>query len=302
MSIKVIHNPYSARWTSQSRLPELIKALDNAGLKYELTTTKGPHHATEIAEQAVVDGFETIIAAGGDGTLGEVVQGIMKGAGDGPIPKFGVMPLGTANDLVFNLGLPNNLDEMAGIIAKGNTRQIDVCKVNDRFFLNNAGMGLEPYITVQSQKIHFLKGVMRYLLATVIGIFHDPSWEIHLEWDQGEYSGPVTLVSIGNGARTGGFFMTPHADPFDGMLTFSFGFIPGRLRKLSILPKAFKADEGNLTEHPQIHEINTSRLKITTTPSPAHSDGELFSLGLTALEYTILPGKLPFLIDPSSDA
>ena len=152
-----------------------------------------------MAAQAVAEGYQTIIAAGGDGTLGEVVHGIMKSVGDGPLPAFGILPLGTANDLLYNLRMPDTLTEAAAIIAKGQTQLIDVCIVNDRYFLNNAGVGLEPYITVQSQKIHFLKGMMRYLLATVIGISHDPKWEVHLQWDAGEYKGPVTLVSIGNG-------------------------------------------------------------------------------------------------------
>jgi diacylglycerol kinase (ATP) len=300
MTIKIIHNPYSARWTSLERKPEMIAALTDAGLPFDIDTTEGPGHAIELTEQAVRDGYSTILAAGGDGTLGEVVNGLIRGADDRPLPKFGILPLGTANDLVFNLGLPDTLPGMVEVIAKDFTRNIDVCRVNDRYFLNNAGIGLEPYITIQHEKIKRLKGIIRYLVATIIGISHNPKWEMHIQWDEGEYTGLVSLVSIGNGARTGGFFMAPHADPFDGKLTFSFGYLPGRMQKFGVLPKAFKPGEGNLPEHPKIHEIDTTWLKISTTPSPTHSDGELFDLAITELEYRIFPAMLPILVDPDA--
>jgi YegS/Rv2252/BmrU family lipid kinase len=302
MTIKIIHNPYSARWTSQARRPEMVKALDQAGLEYDISTTDGPGHAIELAAQAVKDGYPTILAAGGDGTLGEVVNGIMKGGGERPLPDFGVLPLGTANDLVYNLSLPNDIPGMVSVIKNGHTRMIDVCQVNDRYFLNNAGIGLEPYVTIQQQKLTRLKGVLRYLVATLIAIGHNPSWEMHVQWDSGEYTGPVSLVSIGNGARTGGFFMAPHADPFDGKLTFSFGCIPGRFGKLSALPMAFNEHEGNLAEHPKVHEFNTDWLKVTTTPSPSHTDGELFDLQATQLEYRIFPARLPMILNPDTNA
>lgn len=300
MTIKIIHNPYSARWTSQARRPEMVAALDQAGLDYEISTSEGPGHAIELSAQAVQDGYPTILAAGGDGTIGEVVNGIIKGTGEGTLPAFGVLPLGTANDLVYNLRLPNDLPEMAAVIARGVTRKVDVCKVNDRYFVNNAGIGLEPYITVQQQKIKRLKGEFRYLAATMIGIAHNPKWEMHIEWDSGEYTGPTTLVSIGNGARTGGFFMAPHANLFDGLLTFTFGFVPGRLQKLSVLPQAMKEGEGNFAEHPKIHEINSTWIKISSTPSPTHTDGEVFNLTATEYEYSIQPAMLPVLMNPDA--
>jgi diacylglycerol kinase (ATP) len=300
MTIKIIHNPYSARWTSRERKGEMIEVLNQAGLHFDLDTTEGPGHAVELAAQAVRDGYPTILAAGGDGTLGEVVNGIIKGAGENPLPNFGIIPLGTANDLVYNLKLPNDLPGMVSLIAKGYTRRIDVCKVNDRYFVNNAGIGLEPYITVQSQKIQRLKGEIRYMAATLIGIAHNPKWEMDIEWETGEYHGPTTLVSIGNGARTGGFFMAPHANLFDGVMTFSFGYFPGRIEKLRVLPMALQEEEGNLSEHPKTHEIDTSWIKIKSTPSPTHTDGEIFDYAATEFEYSILPAKLPVLMSPDA--
>lgn len=298
MPIKIIHNPYSARWQSAKRLPAAKQALKAAGLEYDLVQSQGPDHAVELASEAVRSGYQTIIAAGGDGTIGEVVNGIMQGSINNPIPNFGVLPLGTANDLVCNLGLPLDLETAAKVIASGITRNIDLCRVNDRYFINNAGLGLEPYTTTVQERIPILHGTYRYLLATIISIFRNPKWSIDLEWDGGEYHGPVTMVSVSNGPQTGGVFYTvPHANPFDGKISFVYGYIDSRIEIFRVLPKVMKPDEGNYVEHPSIHEKHCSWIKVHIKPgSPTHTDGELFDRDIHHLHYSIYPAKIPILM------
>ena len=298
MTIKIIHNPYSARWRSSKRWPEAEQALRTAGIDYDLTQTEGPGHAIELAADAVLKGYPAIIAAGGDGTIGEVVNGIMQGASGQKIPDFGVLPLGTANDLMCNLGLPLDLPSAVNVIASGKTRYLDLCQVNDRYFVNNAGLGLEPYTTTIQEKIQVLRGIIRYLVATIISIGHNPKWNVDLEWDGGEYHGPVTMVSISNGPQTGGVFYTvPHADLFDGKLSFVYGYVDSRFQMLSILPKVMKPDKGNYIEHPAIHEEHCTYLKVKIEPgSPAHTDGELFDRNINHLHYRLFPAKIPMLM------
>jgi len=298
MTIKIIHNPYSARWTSGKRLPELKDALDVCNLKYDLVQTNGPGHAIELAAQAAQKGYEHIVAAGGDGTIGEVVNGIMQGIGDRPVPKFGVLPLGTANDLMCNIRQSRDLNTAARVIAEGHTQQIDLCRVNQRYFLNNAGLGFEPFTTVIQEKIKFLHGTFRYLYAALLSVIDNPQWHMHLRWDDGEYNGPVTMVSISNGPQTGGVFYTvPHADPFDGKLSFVYGHIQNRLKILQILPRTMKPDQGSYVDHPAIHEEHCTSLKLHVEPStPAHTDGELFDRRIHDLEYRIYPAKIPILM------
>ncbi|HNB52866.1 MAG TPA: hypothetical protein PK530_13035, partial [Anaerolineales bacterium] len=125
-----------------------------------------------------------------------------------------------------------------------------------------------------------------------------PTWQMHLTWEGGQYSGPVTLISIGNWARTGGVFYTvPHAAADDGLITFIHGYIPTRLKTLLALPMIMKSKSGNISEHPLVHEINTTWLKVRSeTPTPAHADGEVFAPGIQEVDFHILPGKLQVIV------
>jgi diacylglycerol kinase (ATP) len=299
MTIKVIHNPYSARWTSLKHQTELISALQATGMDIDLSITEKAGDGITLAEKATKEGFEAIVAAGGDGTIQEVINGILKNGIQRNLPNLGIMPLGTANDLIANLGMPTNLKEAAETIAEGKTKKIDICQVNEHYFINNAGLGLEPFITTVQEKIKYPRGIPRYLLATLISIYKNPQWEAEIKWDDGEYKGPTTMISIGNGPRTGGLFYTvPDADPFDGKLTFVHGAIQSRFEILKTLLMVMKSGDGNYTEHPAVHQYHCSWMEANFRPgTPAHSDGELFSKDIHQLKYKIHPAALPILIN-----
>jgi diacylglycerol kinase (ATP) len=300
MIAKVILNPYSGRWTALKRKMEAEAALNNAGIQYELALTEKPNHGAELAEEAVHQGFSPIISAGGDGSISEVVNGMMQACAGQPCQvPLGILPLGSANDLVDNLGLPHDLQAAARLIAAGHCRKMDLCSVNGRYFDNNAAIGLEPFITLIQQKITRLHGSLRYLVATVRGVLANPQWTMRLEWEGGEYHGPITLVTVGNNPRTGGlFYVTPHANPFDGLLTFVYGFMPTRLQILRLLPRTMKAGAGSYVEHPAIHEVNSPWLRVhSEQPTPMHADGEIQSTTIQDLDYRVSPGMLPVLVN-----
>lgn len=300
MSIKVILNPYSNRWNSQKRWMDADSALHTAGVDFDLSVSKHTDHIVELAADAVSKGFTTLIVAGGDGSIGETINGAAREwDGKSPFPvTIGIMPLGTANDLVDNIGLPTDIAEAAQVIANGKTKNIDLGKCNERYFVNNSAAGLEPYVSIKQEKINWISGIPRYLVAAVMGIMDKPSWNAKMGWDDGSYEGPLSLVSIGNGRRTGGvFFMTPNADPFDGKLTFMYGFRETRLAMFQALPNAMKPGEGNVVEMEGIHEIHSTYLNIHLDhPSPAHTDGELFNDLITDFEYKIFPSAVPILV------
>lgn len=299
MVAKIILNPYAGRWKALERKVEVEQALKAAGIDYDLVITSMPGHGTQIASQAVEEGFSPIIAAGGDGTISEVVNGMAQSNNfmQKQLPALGILPLGSANDLVDNLSLPKDLDASIRVISQGNIRELDLCQVNDRFFDNNAAIGLEPHITLIQQRIK-LRGVLSYLVAALKGIYDNLGWNMQLEWEGGSYDGPVTLVTVGNNPRTGGlFYVTPHADPFDGRLTFVYGFVKTRLEMLRVLPMILKSGPGNYTEHPAIHEIHSTWLRVhSQTPTPLHTDGEIQSSGIQDLEFKVSTKRLPILI------
>ena len=300
MTAKIILNPYSNRWNAKARWPEAEAALKAAGVDFELAVSDHPRHIIELAEQAARQGFSPIIAAGGDGTIGEVVNGLARAAKSEKelLGPFGILPLGSANDLVDNLGLPRDLNAAAQVIAAGKTRRMDIGYVNGFYFANNSAIGLEPYITLVQQRITWIKGMMRYLVAAVRGIWDNPQWTAKIEWDGGQYEGPALLVTVGNGPRTGGvFFMAPHADPFDGKLTFVYGYRRTRGQIFRLLPKTMKPGKGSFVEMEGIHEQQATWVKIHVDgPAPAHVDGEIFSEGIQDLEYRIYPSRLQILM------
>lgn len=299
MIAKVILNPYSNRWKSQMRWPEAEAALKDAGVEYDLAISQKKGQLVELAEQAVRERFSPIVVAGGDGSIGDAVNGLMRAAQStqGELPPLGIMPTGSANDLVYALGLPTDLYQAAKVIAEGKTRTMDLGKLNDRYFINNSAAGLEPYVTIKHEKIHWIKGMARYLVAAVQAIMDQPEWQGTLSWDGGEYKGKFSLISVGNGRRTGGFFMTPHADPFDGKLTLAYGYRGTRLGLFQALPRAFNEDKGSYVEMEGMNEVDATRISIhLDKPSPAHTDGELLPVWMQDFEYEILPKCLNILL------
>jgi len=286
----VILNPYTGRWAGRRRRPEVERALRAAEIAYDLVETDGPRHGERLAEEAGRKG-RTVLIAGGDGTIGEVINGLHRARAEGVLGPVGILPVGTANDLVHNLGLPTALDQAASVIAAGRTRRIDLGMANDWVFDNNSAVGLEPVVTQHNIALVRLRGVVRYLAAALLAIRDGPRWHMHLTWDDGEYDGPVSLVSVGNGAVTGGLFhMAPAADPSDGRLTFVYGFAPTRGRMLGLLPRAIS---GSYVNDPAIHQHHTRRLVIETQPAtPIQVDGELRAEALTKIVYQVLPARL----------
>lgn len=298
MTASVILNPYANRWIAGTRRGEVEAALREAGVSFDLVVSEQPGQITSLAEEAARAGFSPILVAGGDGSIGETVNGLLKAAQGGELTPMGLLPLGTANDLAYNLNYPADIRQAARIIAAGKVRKMDLCQVNERYFANNAALGFEPYVTLVQSRIQWIRGMSRYLAAAVRAVIDLPNWRARLEWEDGVYEGPVTLVTVCNGARSGGvFFMAPHADPFDGKLTVVYGYRGSRWGMLTLLPKAMKPGAGSYVESPGVREFHTRWLKVRLeNPSPAHTDGEIFSTGITELEYRVIPGKINILL------
>lgn len=310
MKAKIILNPYAGRWKGLKKRGEIEDTLKSMNIDFDLVMTEAPNHGTELAFQAVKNGFSPIVSAGGDGSYSEVMNGVVSAAqesGSEPTP-LGLLPLGTANDLMVNLHIPTDILSAAKVIAAGHTRHIDLGEViawdiskknqKKRYFDNNSAIGLEPNVTLIQQRISWLHGTMRYLMATLIGVAKNPQWNMHLQWDGGNYIGPATLVTVGNNPLTGGvFYMAPHADPFDGILDCVYGSIPSRIQILRVLPSTMKPGTGNYVEHPSIYEKKISWLTIhTDSPTPLHADGEIQFEATQDIEYRILPHYLPVLM------
>lgn len=147
------------------RLPDILQRLDQGGIEASCHATTGEGDATASAADAVERGYDMIIAAGGDGTLYEVVNGM---AGKENLPPLGVFPLGTTNDFARGLGIPRNWEDYCDLVIRQQTRPIDVGKANDRYFINIAGGGTLTELTYDvpsrlktmiGQLAYYIKGV-----------------------------------------------------------------------------------------------------------------------------------------------
>jgi diacylglycerol kinase (ATP) len=258
ITAKIIMNPYSGRWKAKAAIPDIERACQKIGLDYELAITAAPDHGVELAREAAQAGFSPIVAAGGDGCISEVINGLMQAAGDAVAGPFGIIPLGSADDFADMLAL----------------------------------------VTITQAAMKRVKGTPRYILAALKAIIGHKPWHMRLAWDDGEYEGPVALVSVGNTRRTGGaFWMTPRAEPDDGYLDFVFAGKLGRLKLLRLLPTTFN---GSHIEQPGVTYARTTRLTIECDPpTPIQADGELFALSEAHIEYTILPGRLQLIVPDS---
>lgn len=304
MPATVILNPYANRWLSGKRQPELEAALKKAGLEYDIHVTEYPEQGIALAKEAALAGNFPLIAAGGDGTFSEVVNGLMQAVGDGKTPgepagPVGFVPFGTANDLTDVLGIPRDMDEVARMLVEGNTTVMDLGRVNGRYFDNNSAIGLEPMITIENIRLKWLKGVIRYSVSALIGIVKNPTWEGEISWDGQTYEGTLSLVSVGNSHRTGGvFYMTPHASVSDGFLDFVFAPAMHRRRLVQLLPTT---QTGVHVDEPEVQEYRTRKLTIRTKkPTPIQADGEVFETAATEIVYEVVPGALRVIVPRSS--
>lgn len=293
MSVKVILNPYADRWNAQARRPQLEAALQAAGVDYDLVVTAGPGDGITLARTAVEEGATAVVAAGGDGTINEIVNGVLQASGDGPTLPFGILPVGTANDFYRMADLPLDLNASARVIAGGKTRAIDAGLVNERYFINNSAVAMEPMVTIENIRMKRLSGEIRYVVALIKAILKLKAWQMDIRWDGGGYKGPAYLLSVCNSPRTGGFMMAPGAELDDGQ--FDIVFAP-EVSKGTVLNVLVKLTQGKHIEHPKVTFLRTTQLSLTSEPgTPVHADGEVFTESATAVSYRILPGKVSLL-------
>ena len=297
---KIIVNPYAGRWEARAAIPAIEQACQEIGLDYELVVTAEPGHGIALARQAALQGYSPIVCAGGDGSISEVMNGLVQAAGEGVAGPLGIIPLGSADDFADMLGLEKTVQAACRVVQAGHTRAIDVGCVNGRYFDNNSAIGLEPMVTITAQAMHHLKGTPRYILAALKAILRHKPWHVRMAWDDGAYEGPITLVSVGNTRRTGGaFWMTPRAEMDDGYLDFVFVGQTGRLKLLRLMPTTF---DGSHVDRPEVTYKRTTRLTIECdSPTPIQADGELFERAATHIEYTILPGRLQVIVPATEE-
>jgi YegS/Rv2252/BmrU family lipid kinase len=276
----VILNP-AARSEKASRLLERIREL-SGGAPVRLTSEAGD--ASRIAAEAVRDGVEVIIAAGGDGTLNEVVNGI----GNAPV-RLGILPVGTMNVFATELGIPHgNLERAWSIIEQGKVVAVDLPKANDTHFIQLAGVGLDAEVvrktTADSKKA---LGPLSYLLTLVQVAAHKPP-RVVVETKGGRIR-EGSFVLIGNGRLYGGPFpVFKRASLHDGLLDV----LVFQNQSHWDVVRYFQAIAfGTHPELPDVEYFQTRSIKVTSSGDvPVELDGEV--AGMLPCLFSVEPQKL----------
>jgi len=285
-------------WQRAADLRALAEELADGDVQWAGTVY--PTHAVELAAQAAAQGFERVIAVGGDGTVHEVVNGLMRVPAD-QRPMLGVVPLGSGNDFACGVGLPANPHEALRLALTAPPRLVDVMRVTDEhgreeFVDNTIGIGFDAIVTIRSHQLPVVRGFAMYLTAVLqtIALNHHPL-RARVETDAETWEDAVLMLVVGNGPREGGgFLVTPEARPDDGLLHYAAIGALSRTAMLRLVPEVMQGTHVR-SPHVRMGALRTLRLE-TDAPMQIHADGEVFAgfdNDVRRLTLEILPAALP---------
>jgi diacylglycerol kinase (EC 2.7.1.107) len=269
---RIIYNPTSGREIFKKYLPTVLDKLEEAGLETSTHATKGPGDATAAAKDAVEREFDVVIAAGGDGTLNEVINGL---AEQPYRPKLGVIPVGTTNDFARALRIPRDILGAADIIAAGESVPVDIGRYNEKYFINIAGGGRLTELTYEvPSKLKTVLGQLAYYLKGIEMLPSIKATEIRVEYDGNVFEGEAMLFLIGLTNSVGGFEkLAPDASLNDG----NFSLIILKKTGLSDFVRlATLALRGEHTKDPKVIYTKARHIRVTSPEEVLiNLDGEL---------------------------
>ena len=256
--------------------------------------------AEHFAAEATGTGTEVVVAVGGDGTLHEVVNGVL--AGESPSCAVGVVPLGTANDFATACGLPS-ADPLGALkrIAAGTPRRIDVGRIDGRYFINVASGGFGAEVTAQTpeERKHLL-GRAAYLLTGLAHVKNIQPRPVCLVAPGLSWEGTMYALAVGNGRQAGGGFQVcPRARLDDGLLDVLVIPELPRLELFRLLNDLLLRQGLSLPSQEQIIYRQVSSLQVETEADLQFNlDGE--PLRGRTFRFGVLPASLPFFLPPEA--
>ncbi|MCP5100501.1 MAG: diacylglycerol kinase family lipid kinase, partial [Chloroflexi bacterium] len=169
MRVKIILNPQADNGRAQKQMAQL-HAIQAQHDNLELVMTEYPGHAEQLARLAVADGFDLVVAAGGDGTAHEVVNGLIQD--DQAQARLGIIPIGSGNDLAYALGISTDVPTAVNQLFTGTPHPIDLVRIEDgngRLTLadNNIGIGFDATVVIRTEQMSRIRGFLMYLSATL---------------------------------------------------------------------------------------------------------------------------------------
>ncbi|WP_054861527.1 diacylglycerol kinase [Gracilibacillus sp. JCM 18860] len=277
---RIIYNPTSGREVFKRELAEVLKRFEQAGYETSTHATTCEGDGVQAARYAVEQKFDLIIAAGGDGTVNEVVQGI---AEQDYRPQLAIIPVGTTNDFARALGIPREIQKAVDVILEHNVRSLDIGKVNDQYFMNIAGGGKLTELTYEvPSKLKTMLGQLAYYLKGIEMLPSLKPTKVKIEYDGKVLEEEIMLFLVSNTNSVGGFEkLAPAAKMDDGYFDL---VILKKANLAEFIRIATLATRGAHLEDKHIFYTKANRIKV-------HSE-EKMQLNLDGGEYGgLLPGE-----------
>ncbi len=300
--VKLIVNPNAdlgRAWQAAADLRPIVEEYGGA----DWSGTVFPTHATELAYQAAQEGYELVIAAGGDGTVHEVVNGLMRAAPESR-PSLGVIPLGSGNDFAHAIGLDSRPENALRQVFNGQAHRVDIGRLVDghnriEYWDNTVGIGFDTTVTIRSRRFTWMRGFIIYLLAVVQTIILDhDSPQMQITTDRESWAQKTLMLVLCNGGREGGGFrIDPKARLDDGVFSYVSIDQVSRPMMFRLLPEVMKGT------HARFRQVRTGQcLKldvVSDRPLYIHTDGEIFSgfgMNVRQVSMEILPSALEVMV------
>jgi diacylglycerol kinase (ATP) len=298
--VKLILNPIAdmgRAWKTANSLRPIAQEFKG---ELSWSGTVYPGHAIELARQAAEEGCDMVIALGGDGTVHEVMNGLMQ-VPENKRPVMGVVPIGSGNDFAYSIGLTQkSAHALAHALTGENIQTVDIGLMTDEhgrkeYFDNTLGIGFDAVVTIRSHKLPIVKGFLMYLTAVIQTIIlnHNPA-RMQIETEAEKWEQNVIMLTLCNGPREGGGFMlSPDSKNNDGKMEFLTVNKVSRGMMFRLVPEFMK---GTHMRFKQIRMGEFKTFSITSDlPLYIHADGEIFtSFGsnLRKVGFEILPQAL----------
>lgn len=293
MRIRIIFNPISGHAARNAKLREFaVRYLAEQGIAGNIVDTTHPHHATELAHQAIAENCDVVVAMGGDGTLNEVARAVT----DSPA-TLGLIPCGSGNGLGRHLGLPNDGKEALAILSNGRVRTIDTGIANGLPFFNVMGIGFDAEISSQFNRLS-QRGFMAYVKTGL------RAWKTYQPDRYAIRNGTAQLdlnafvIAVANSDQYGNdCFIAPNARVDDGVLNLTairpFG-------NLSMVPLAVSLFRRKVHRNKHVESLAGKHFEIRRSqPGPIHTDGEVHQTEAT-VDISIKPESLRILVPAKS--
>lgn len=299
MKAEVIVNLTAGGGKPNHHLETVLKYLKENGLNFKVCITSRQGEAVELAQRAADNGAELIVSVGGDGTVNEIVNGIMKSKNN---PSLGIIPLGWANDFIKSTDIPSDIIEACKILIRGKIKEIDVGIINEKiYFANICGVGFDAEVALLANQMKSKHPNLRilsafvYVFATIKKLLSPFSYHnVKIKFNGQEIHSKILFIAFSNGKFYGGRFkITPEAILDDGLLEICLVEEMGRFKYLSIIPKVFKGT------HASIKGVNFYRAKEvviqSSEPILAQVSGEVIE-GQKEFSITLLPKSLKLIV------